>query len=330
MNPTAMNPTAMNPTAMNPTTPAILVATWRDGVFMVGENTHEHELPGRSVRHLTADGRGGALAVVDGTTLQRRSSDGTWATLATLDGALSCCVASGGDVYVGTDDARILRLTPSHELVPLDAFAGVEGRDTWYAGQALVDGKLMGPPLGVRSLSATSDGVLLANVHVGGIPRSTDAGASWQPTIAVDTDVHEVRAHPTRPNVVAAAAAVGLCTSTDGGATWSVERDGLHAAYCSAVAFVGDDVWVAASEGHFAPRGRIYRRSLAPSSLASPVAGLPEWTEGIVDTHCIGVSGSHVALADQGGNVYVSRDAGLSWSAWARHLTAASSVHLLP
>jgi hypothetical protein len=314
---------------MNATAPIVLVATWRDGIFVVSERASTHELPGRSVRHLTADGRGGALAVVDGQALQRRSRDGAWSAVASGDGSLSCCVASQGHVYVGTEDARILRLTPSHELAPLDAFQAVEGREAWYAGQALVDGKLMGPPLGVRSISATPAGVLLANVHVGGIPRSTDAGASWRPTIGIDSDVHEVRAHPTRPNIVAAAAAVGLCLSSDGGATWAVQRDGLHASYCSAVAFVGNDVWVAASADHFAPRGRIYRRPLDQSSPVSPVGGLPEWTDGIVDTHGIAVSGASIAVADRAGHVYVSRDGGLGWSIGARDLPAPSSLCLL-
>jgi len=66
--------------------------------------------------------------------------------------------------------------------------------------------------------------VLLANVHVGGIPRSVDGGVTWQPTIDIDSDVHEVRAHPKRRGTVVAAAAVGLCTSSDGGATWTVEQ----------------------------------------------------------------------------------------------------------
>ena len=308
----------------------LLVATWRDGVFAVGEDGYEHELAGRSVRGLTGDGRGGALAIVGGHTLRRRSREGTWSTLATADAELSCCVVSQGAVYVGTEDARVLCLKAKNELLPLDGFENIEGRETWFAGQMLVDGQLMGPPLGVRSIAATSDGVLLANVHVGGIPRSADAGASWRPTIAIDTDVHEVLAHPTRPNIVAAAAAVGLCTSRDGGATWHVQRDGLHAPYCSAVAFVGNDVWVAASEDHFAPRGRIYRRSLEQASPLTAVGGLPEWTGGIVDTHCIGVSGSRVALADQAGNVYASRDQGLSWSIWSQGLPPPSSIHLLP
>jgi hypothetical protein len=307
--------------------PTVIVATWQDGLFVISEQRREHELAGHSVRALTTDGRGGALAIVDGNTLRRRSADGEWSILASADCALSCCVASGGAVYVGTDTARVFRLDAAENLVRLDGFERVKGRETWSAGQALVDGRLVGPPLGVRSISAAPDGTLLANVHVGGIPRSTDGGISWHPSIEIELDVHEVRAHPARPGVVIAAAAAGLCSSRDGGATWSVQREGLHAPYCSAVAFVGDDAWVAASDSHFASRGRIYRRPIDAELPLAPVLGdLPGWTDGIVDTHCIGVSGAHVGFADRGGNVYVSADAGLGWSRAAQGLSAPSSV----
>jgi hypothetical protein len=307
--------------------PTLLVASWNDGVFVLDGRARQHELAGRAVRGLTADGRGGALAIVDEHALLRRSANGAWTALVTSDHPLSCCVASSGSVFVGTDDARVLRLTAAEGLLPLEGFDHVEGRETWTAGRMLVDGRLMGPPLGVRSIAATTDGVLLANVHVGGIPRSTDGGATWHPTIAVDTDVHEVRTHPRRPNIVAAASAAGLCTSRDGGLTWHVQRDGLHASYCSAVAFIGDDVLVAASRDHFAPQGRIYRRALDEDASLRAVSGLPEWTDGIVDTQNIDVQGSRLAIADQAGNVHVSLDAGSTWSNWSRNLPSPSSIH---
>lgn len=313
----------------------VLVATWQDGVFAVREHGCEHELAGRSVQHVTTDGRGGTLAVVDGGSLQRRGLKGSWTSLALADRQLRCCVASQGRIYVGTDEARVFCVTESGtsgaagELVELLGFGRVPGRETWRAGQALVNGKLMGPPLGVRSISATLDGALLVNVHVGGIPRSTDAGSSWHPTIEVEADVHEVRAHPRRPNVVAAAAAVGLCLSRDGGATWSVEREGLHDSYCSAVAFLGDDVLVAASQGHFASTGRIYRRAIDATAPLRPLIDGPSgWTDGIVDTHCIAVSGAQIAIADHGGKVYSSPDGGVSWATWSHGLSSPSSVHL--
>ena len=307
--------------------PAVLVATWCDGLFVLTQQARGHELAGSSIQALTSDGRDGALAIVDKSTLRRRSADGEWSILASVACDLSCCVVSGDAVYVGTDTARLFRLDAARNFAELPGFERVKGRETWVAGQALVNGQLVGPPLGVRSISAAPDGNLFANVHVGGIPRSTDGGISWHPTIEIEHDVHEVRAHPRRPGVVMAAAAAGLCTSRDGGATWRVEHEGLHAPYCSALEFVGDDVLVAASAGHFAAEGRIYRRRIDEAGPLSPVlADLPAWTDGIVDTRCIGVSGSRVAFADSGGNVYVSGNAGLSWSRAAEHLPAPSSV----
>ena len=215
--------------------------------------------------------------------------DGVWSTIATTEMDLACCVAVGDVIYVGTDDARVLRVGADGGLEQLRGFDAVAGRETWYAGSAVINGQRVGPPLGIRSITATPDGaVLLANVHVGGIPRSTDGGATWQPTIDVDSDVHEVRAHPNRPGVVMAAAAIGLCTSRDGGVTWDVEQEGLHASYCSAVAFAGDDVLVSASVDHFAAQGAIYRRRVdGHGPLVAIAGGLPTWIEGIADTGCI-------------------------------------------
>ena len=303
----------------------LLVATWEDGLFVLTDGVRLHELEGQSLRGLAADGRGGALAVVGGHSLRRRTVDGEWITITSSSADLACCMAVGDVIYLGTDDARVLRVEPGGEVTELSGFNGVPGRDTWYAGAALIDGKLMGPPLGVRSMSATPDGVLLVNVHVGGVPRSRDGGATWQPTIDVAADVHEVRAHPSRPGVVAAASAAGLCLSRDHGSTWEIETAGLHAPYCAAVAFSGDDVLVTAATDHFAPRGALYRRSLDESGpLVAVTDGLPEWTERIADTGCLAAQGSAIAVADGGGNVYVSHGSG--WSRVAQGLPAPSGV----
>jgi len=204
----------------------------------------------------------------------------------------------------------------------------VVGRDKWYAGSALINGQLVGPPLGVRSIAATSDGtVLLVNVHVGGIPRSTDGGVTWEPTIDVDSDVHEVCAHPIHPGIVIAATAIGLCISRDRGATWTAEREGLHASYCSAVAFSGTDILVSASADHFATQGAVYRRPIdGPGPLVPVGGGLPRWIDGIADTGCIATRGSALAVADRAGNLYVSADGGRNWSCRANGLPAMSSV----
>jgi hypothetical protein len=311
------------------TKPTILVATWGDGLFAVTGDGRTQEIANEPVRGLAADGRGGALAIVGQHSLRRRGPGGQWVTVATSEFDLSCCVAVRDTIYVGTDDARMLRLSHGGGVLdPIDGFDSVAGRDTWFAGSAIINGQRVGPPLGVRSVAANSNGsILFVNVHVGGIPRSMDGGRTWQPTIDIHSDVHEVCAHPADPDVVVAASAIGLCISRDGGATWIIEREGLHASYCSAVAFSGDDILVSASTDHFATQGRIYRRPVKPDgSIVAVEGGMPAWVEGISDTGCIAANGSSIALADRGGNLYGSDDFGRAWSCWSTRLPTPSGV----
>jgi len=232
-------------------------------------------------------------------------------------------------IYVGTDDARMLRLSHGGGVLdPIDGFDSVAGRDAWFAGSAIVNGQRLGPPLGIRSVAANSNGsILFANVHVGGIPRSMDGGRTWQPTIDINSDVHEVRAHQANPDIVVAASAIGLCISRDAGATWTIERDGLHASYCSAVAFSGDDILVSASTDHFAAQGRIYRRPIRPDGDTVAVEdGLPKWINGIADTGCIATNGSTIVVVDRAGTLYLSTEFGLAWSQSSSELPTPSSV----
>src|SRR5438309_3827080 len=93
-------------------TPSILIATWGNGVFSVTGKMVHQELAGQSVRSLAADGHEGVLAIVGRHSLCRRSSDGKWAEIAKSEFELSCCVTIGNVVFVGTDDAHILRVDP--------------------------------------------------------------------------------------------------------------------------------------------------------------------------------------------------------------------------
>jgi hypothetical protein len=309
--------------------PCILVATWSNGLFSITGETVGHELDG-TVRGLIADGFGGALAIVGGHSVWRRSAAGEWTELARSDADLSCCVQIGDELFVGTDEAQMLRLDAGGTLQRLPGFDVVAGREAWYAGTAIVDGKVVGPPLGIRSMTATCDGeALLANVHVGGIPRSTDGGVTWQPTIDVESDVHDVSAHPERRDIVLAAAAVGLCVSRDAGATWTIEDDGLHAAHCSAVACGRHDVFVSASTDPFAAQGAVYRRPIDGNGPLQPIGGgLPRWTDGKVDTGCIATRDAVVAVIDWSGCLYTSDDDGASWSASADRFPAPSGLQI--
>jgi hypothetical protein len=304
----------------------ILVGTWNDGVFAFSHEGHAHELAGKPVRGLTADGRGGALAVVAGTSLCRRSPDGCWTTLARSDRELACCKTAGDTLYAGTEDARLLRLSYDGTLEPNLAFDEVPGRDTWFAGSAMVNGQRLGPPLGIRSLAANATGeVLFANVHVGGIARSCDAGRSWHPTVDIHYDVHEVCTADHHPEVVVAAAGAGLCISLDLGETWTLETEALEGLHCYAVAISGDDMLFSAAESPFTKLGRVYRRSIRPTgSMITALEGMDR----SVDTACIATRGGTVAIADKEGNLYVSSDRGRSWACTQTGLPSPSCVLL--
>ncbi|MFK8053433.1 MAG: WD40/YVTN/BNR-like repeat-containing protein [Woeseiaceae bacterium] len=309
----------------------IFASTWNNGLFILDDDGLVHELPNQPVRGLSHDANGGVLASVDGNGLYQRTAKGIWRLLARCDGEISVTLSLAGEIYVGTDDARVLVLDGDGNLRQIDHFDSIDGRDSWFAGTAVVDGREVGPPLGIRSLHGAADGLLFANVHVGGIPRSNNHGATWEPTIDVNLDAHQVCVDADNSSLVVAASAMGLCISDDGGDTWKVQTEGLHATYCSAVEIVGDQVFVAASDDHFASKGAIYRRTVGRQSeaLVKVAGGLPDWLDGIVDTACIASRLNQMAIVTASGSVYVSDDNGNAWHKREEVVPGVSSVCIL-
>ena len=220
--------------------------------------------------------------------------------VAELDGpAATCVLATADGVFVGTEEARLLRFVDG-VVEQVVSFDEAEGRDRWYTPWG-------GPP-DVRSLSAGDDGSVYVNVHVGGILRSTDGGRAWHPTIDVDSDVHQVVA---ADGVVLAATAYGLARSTDGGANWEFLTDGLHATYSRAVTAAGRAVLVSASRGPGGQDSAVYR--LADGGFERCRDGLPEWFAGNVDTACLAACDQTVAVGTGDGSVFVSTDGGGRW-----------------
>lgn len=297
-------------------------------MFVLAPDGRAHELRRHRVASLARDGRSGAIAVVDGMALMRRSPGGVWSELATSELGIVSCLSVSDIVYAGTEGAHLLRVRGDGPADRVEGFEVVEGRATWFAGSTVVDGEIVGPPLGVRSLTGSSDGrVVLAGVHVGGILRSVDRGRTWHPTIDIGWDVHEVCIQPEAPEIVIAACAVGLCVSEDGGVTWTVEPPEAEVTHCSAVAFSGGNILVSVSDGPFASHGTVLRRPIdAPGSLKPVGGGLPDRLEGIVDTGCVASKGAELAVADRGGNVYLSDDGGRRWTRLAEGIPEPSSA----
>jgi hypothetical protein len=213
----------------------ILVAA-RDGLHTFDERGQEGAVghTGRSVTAVVRDGPQ-LWAIVDRAEVWY-APEGAWRHVATVEGVEATCLAMTDAIHVGSSQARLFRLTDG-TLEPVAAFDAAEGRDTWYTPWG-------GPP-DTRSISGWGNDVFV-NVHVGGILHTADGGASWNPTIDIDADVHQVA---TTEGLVLAACAAGLSTSTDGGATWSLCAEGLEAAYSRAVVVCGDRVLVSASQG---------------------------------------------------------------------------------
>jgi photosystem II stability/assembly factor-like uncharacterized protein len=299
----------------------LLIAT-RDGIHGP-DGVH---LEGRAITALASD-RWGVWALADGRTLVRRTA-GPWVEVEEVSELPGRSLLSAEEgLFVGTAEAGLLRLEEG-VLGEVEGFAKVPGRDGWYTPWG-------GPP-DTRSMTRGADGFLYVSVHVGGIPRSRDGGRTWEPTIDVDADVHQVTAHPTDPGVLLAACAPGLARSDDGGRTWTMDDHGLHAPYCRAVALAGDEpdrpdtVLVSASTGPRTERGAVYRRPLEDGTFERCAEGLPEWFPSNVDTQCLAARGPTAVIGGPDDAVYRSEDAGRTWEQVAEGLPAITGVVLLP
>jgi photosystem II stability/assembly factor-like uncharacterized protein len=278
--------------------PMSVLVTTADGYFIFTSSGKQlRSLEGHRVDCFTPGPAGTFLAVIDRHEVWSHGSDGEWTPRAKSESTLTAVVAADDAVFAGTDDARVLLLEPSGALEPRAGFDRVAGRDEWHTPVGTV---------AVRTMTSTADGaVVLANVHVGGIPRSTDGGDTWQPTIAVDDDVHQVLAHPSRPEIVVAAASAGLCRSADAGATWTSTTEGMDLTYARGVAIVGDDVVISVSDGPRANTAALYRAPVEDGPVQRVTGGLGE-LHGNVDSRCVASDGKVIALADGNGDVWCS------------------------
>ena len=291
------------------------------GCWHIAENgVRTLELEGRAVNALTVEPEGSCLAVADGAQVLRRSTTGAWMVLAQSELVLVSLARVGDRILAGSmGDGALCHLEES-KLIPVRSFATVPGHETWFGE---------GPPLHVRSISATAGGAaLFAAVHVGGIPRSVDGGETWQPTIPIDWDVHEVSAHRSEP-LVAAATAVGLAVSRDAGETWNLFQEGPAVVDSLAVATLETEVLFSVQDGPFAARSQVWRWKIGSATLEQVRDGLPEWLSGKVDTQHIHSNHGRALIVDRGGTLWLSRSGSSGWQALATELDPVFSVQML-
>src|SRR5439155_14383623 len=159
-----------------------------------------------------------------------------------------------------------------------------------------------------RSMAATADGEVLVNIHVGGVALAADGlDEQWRALVDIDVDVHQVVVAPDGSFLVATGAA-GFGRSTDGGAHWSWDTDGLHGGYCRAIAVAGDHVLLTASPGpHGQIEGAVHRRPLGATGEWERVS---DFVDGNIDTFWLAADEDEAAFATEDGRVFVSTDAG--------------------
>jgi hypothetical protein len=288
-------------------------------------------LDGHAVRALAPESWERLWAIVDARDIWRSDRDSTWTrilSLADVSGAAdleALCLADTraneqGGILVGTRPGHLLRLNAALDAEIIASFDNAPERSRWYTP--------WGAPADVRTITENDDSVFV-NVHVGGVLRSRDEGATWQPTIDIDADVHRV---VTGGGRVYAAGAYGLSVSDDCGESWQLHHDGLHARYCRSVAVCGDTVLLSASEGPGGRRAALYRSDLTASHFDRCRDGLPEWFTDNIDSLSLDAlpGGELAAAGTDDGEVYATTDRGASWSRVADGLGAIHCILVLP
>lgn len=284
------------------------------------DSRQQVELEGQPINALAANADG-LWAIVDRRSVWHRNAAGEWYQVASTDDVqLNCILPIAETILVGTSEAHLLRITNGN-VERINCFEQVKGREEWYTPWG-------GPP-DVRSMAVGQSGELYVNVHVGGILRSYNQGQSWQPTIDVHADVHEVRTVPDHPNWVLAATAEGLAMSRDQGNSWSFDRTNLHEDYSRAIAVSGETILMTVSIGPHGGKAAIYRRPLDPSgAFEKCTQGLPEWFSDNINTGTLATSGNLAAFGTRDGQIFCSDDAGLTWKQIAADLAPISCLHL--
>ncbi len=285
-------------------TPPLAIGT-TGGLFRL-DGKEQREFTNRIVASLAVSD-GTAWAIVDGREVWRSEEGGRWQSVAEVrDRKATSILPAKSGVLVGTAEAHLLKLGDG-TLETVESFDRIEGREEWFTPWG-------GPPA-TRSLSEGPAGTLFANIHVGGVVRSTDGGKIWRATMDIGADVHQVLAHPRDASLVFAASAIGLGISSDGGETWTFRRAGLHATYQRAVAVSGERVLVSTAQSERGRQSAVYR--LAPGKrphFEKSETGLPTWFSDNIDTHCLVAQGDVAVIGDPNGTVFISHDGGETWA----------------
>ncbi|HSJ26369.1 MAG TPA: hypothetical protein VK929_16940 [Longimicrobiales bacterium] len=352
----------------------ILLIGTRRGLFIArGSAARTHwrisppRLAGREVYHAIVDRRDGTMWAASDHKVWgahvHRSSDGgeTWETLEAAphhddERGLKAIwyLAPGradepGTLYAGIEPAGL--------FVSRDGGASWEGvaalnthptNDTWQpAGGGLALGSIQHDPHDKRRM--------YCSLSAGGVYRSDDDGASWQPcNRGVRAEflpdryphagqcVHRLLAHPARPGRLYQQNHCGVYRSDDAGDTWVEITEGLPSEFGYALAIDPADADVAyvipEESSHMRTtvdgRLRVYRTRDGGASWHALTHGLPQehvYVTVLRDGLCNdSLSPVGLYLGTSSGHLFASSDGGDSWTLVAGYLPRILSVTAFP
>ncbi len=187
-------------------------------------------------------------------------------------------------------------------------------------------------------------------MSTGGVYRTFDGGASWQPGNQgikayfmpdpypeFGQCVHKIASHPSAPDRMYLQNHHGVYRSSDGGGAWESIAAGLPSDFGFPMVVhphrpeVIYNFPLAADSDRFPPRGdcAVYRSPDGGDTWTALRDGLPDgfWTAVMRDAMCVdSATPAGVYFGSRSGEVYASADEGDSWQRVAEHLPDVLSV----
>lgn len=232
-------------------------------------------------------------------------------------------------IFLGTSPPAIYRCswrgTKWEPVVTLHNQPIAEG---WYAPGAA------GPSVRTLAVAPEDPEMLFADIHVGGIVRSTDGGQTWESAReGLEEDVHEVQTSPANPQGVYAATADGFYYSPDQAASWEARNTGLERRYCRAIAVHAQDAETLLTSASPTPppgwssggkRFGVFRSEDGGGHWELVEHGLHPQADDVIDSGCLVFSRdvpNQALCGYESGELMVSHDAGKMWQPAAENLS---------
>lgn len=195
----------------------------------------------------------------------------------------------------------------------------------------------------VRSMAPKPDapGNFYANIHVGGIIKTSDGGHTWeQINNGLELDVHQVATNISAPNRVYAATANGFYLSENQGNTWIKRNCGLHNLYTRGIAIHANNPDIILLSGSPTSPPGWRGENGAQFSLFYTCNGGLNWEQindgfgtsipDVIDTNCIAFSMTNKDAAMfslHSGVIFASDNYKKSWRQVAHDLPTINSIY---